>query len=70
MIYPMYTLNSSDLYTGSTWDPLTWDSLQTQLGSSPRSLLGVVPDLITSCHVNPLGEWDISSAFVSWPRIA
>ena len=63
-------INSSDLYRGSTRGPLMWDPLQTQLGSSPRSLLGVVPGLITSCHVNPLGEWDISSASVSWPGIA
>lgn len=66
----MHVRNSSDPYTRSAWDPLTWDSLQTQLGSSPRSLLGVVPDRITGCHVNPLGEWGVSSAFVSWPGIA
>ena len=34
-------------------------SAETQLGSSPMSSLRVVPDFITSFHLNPLGDGTI-----------
>lgn len=39
-------------------------SSQTQLGSPPVSPLGVVPDLITSFHSNPLENWTILFLFL------
>lgn len=43
---------------------LMCDFLQTQLGSSPVSPLGVVPDFITSFHPNPLGNGPILLLFL------
>lgn len=43
---------------------LTRGSLQTQLGSSPVSLLGVVPDFITSFHLNLFGSGTILLLFL------
>jgi len=40
------------------------DALQTQLGPPPVSPLGVVPDLITSFHPNPLGNGTILLLFL------
>ena len=41
------------------------DSLQTQLGSSPMSPLGVVTDFITSLHPNPLRNGPVLLLFLS-----
>jgi len=40
------------------------DALQTQLGSSPVPPFGVVPDFITSFHLNPLGNGVILLLFL------
>lgn len=47
------------------WVPTgKWGSLEAQLGSSPVSFLGVIPDFITSFHSNPLGNGTILLLFL------
>ena len=43
---------------------LTCDPLQTQLGSSPMPPFGVVPDFITSFHLNPQADGTILLLFL------
>lgn len=47
----------------------THEILKTQLGSSPVSPLGVIPDSLTRFHLNPLQNGTILFLFVSWPEI-